>query len=79
MRGTGCYSTSSVIGQRYLLEFLTEGLYELRAGVDINQNGKIDDGSCLPFKFSEPFKALADTIKVRKRWTTERVDITFQE
>ena len=77
MKGSDIYSTSAKIGQKYLIPFLPEGQYRIQAGVDINQNGKLDNGSELHFEYSEPFKALPDTIKVRKRWTTEEINISF--
>jgi hypothetical protein len=77
LRGAGVYSTSAKIGEAYLIPFLPEGMYQMRAGIDKNQNGRINKGSGLPFEFAEPFKALLDTIKVRKRWTTEGVNFRF--
>jgi hypothetical protein len=78
LRGSGYYRTSAKIGENYIIPFLPEGLYQVGAGIDINENRKLDKGSGLPFGFSEPFKSLLDTIKVRKRWTTEGVNIWFQ-
>lgn len=78
VRGTGTYTAASPIGSPYLLEFLPEGLYLLKAGIDINKNGILDKGSSLPFRFSEPVIALPDTVKVRKRWTTDGIDFRFQ-
>lgn len=77
LRGGGVYSASSAVGKPYLLEFLPEGLYLMKAGIDLNENGAIDAGSSLPFQFSEPVIGLPDTIKVRKRWTTEGVNFRF--
>jgi uncharacterized protein (DUF2141 family) len=77
MQGAGNYSTSAEIGQKYQIPFLPEGQYRIQAGIDVNQNGKLDNGSELHFEYSEPFKVLPDTIKVRKRWTTEEINISF--
>lgn len=77
IRGAATYTTVSPIGSPYLLEFLPEGSYLLKAAVDLNQNGVIDKGSSLPFQFSEPVIASPDTVKVRKRWTTEGIDLQF--
>lgn len=77
LRGTGNYSASAEIGQKYLIQFLLAGQYQIQAGIDVNQNGKLDNGSALHFEYSEPFKVLPDTIKVRKRWTTEGINISF--
>ena len=57
----------------YLLENIPEGKYRLVVRVDENGNGKWDGGKSLPFEFAEPFLFLPDTIKVRKRWTTEGI------
>ena len=79
IRGNGFYLTFARVNQKYLIQFLPEGSYQVYAGIDVNENGKIDNGSELPFEFSEPFKMLSDTIKVRKRWTTESINIWFQQ
>lgn len=79
LRGVGKYTTSAEVGKSYLLQFLPEGLYLLEAGIDVNQNQKMDRGGALHFQYSEPFKALPDTIKVRKRWTTEGVNFRFEQ
>lgn len=59
----------------YLLENIPEGKYRLVLRVDENGNGKWDGGKSLPFEFAEPFLFHPDTIKVRKRWTTEGISI----
>jgi hypothetical protein len=79
IRGAGKYTTFAEVGKPYLLKFLPEGLYFLEAIIDLNQNQKMDRGAGLDFRYSEPFKALPDTIKVRKRWTTEGVDFWFEQ
>jgi len=79
IRGSGKYTTFGEVGKPYLLKFLPEGLYLLEAVIDLNQDQKMDRGAGLDFRYSEPFKALPDTIKVRKRWTTEGVDFWFEQ
>lgn len=79
VRGVGKYTTFAEVGQPYILQFLPEGLYLLEAGIDVNQNRKLDKGQELHFQFAEPFIALPDTIKVRKRWTTEGVNFKFEQ
>jgi len=59
----------------YLLENIPEGKYRLVVRIDENGNGKWDGGKSLPFEFAEPFLFHPDTIKVRKRWTTEGISI----
>ncbi|MFQ5583497.1 MAG: Ig-like domain-containing protein, partial [Calditrichia bacterium] len=75
--GRGAYRTTTEPGKPYLLTFLPDGRYRMQCGIDINQNGVIDRGSTIPFKFAEPFIVLPDTVKVRKRWTTEGINIRF--
>ncbi|MGH1366796.1 MAG: Ig-like domain-containing protein [Calditrichia bacterium] len=60
----------------YLLNNIPEGKYRMVVRLDKNGNGKWDAGNSLPFQFADPFFFLPDTIKVRKRWTTE--GISFQ-
>ena len=79
VRGAGRYMAFAEVGQPYLLSFLPEGSYLLEAGIDVNQNRKIDKGNGLHFQYAEPFRALPDTIKVRKRWTTEGVNFWFRQ
>jgi hypothetical protein len=79
LRGSGYFHTSAKVNRKYLIQFLPEGLYRVYAGMDINENGKINKGRGLPFEYSEPFRVLSDTVKVRKRWTTEGVNIWFQK
>ncbi|MEL6823096.1 MAG: Ig-like domain-containing protein, partial [Calditrichota bacterium] len=59
----------------YLLENVPEGKYRMVVRIDENGNGKWDAGKSLPFEFAEPFLFFPDTIKVRKRWTTEGISI----
>lgn len=79
LRSSGYFHTIAPVNQKYLIQFLPEGIYRVYAGIDINENRKIDKGSGLPFKYSEPFRVISDSIKVRKRWTTEGVNIRFQQ
>jgi hypothetical protein len=67
------------INQPFVAPFLPEGHYLLRAIWDKNKNGQYDMGKSLPFQFSEPFVLYPDTIRVRKRWTTEGIEINFTE
>lgn len=79
LRGSGYYQTVAPVNQKYLIQFLPEGLYQVYTGIDLNENGKLDKGSGLPFEYSEPFRVISDSVKVRKRWTTEGVNIWFQQ
>lgn len=68
------YRTVVRVGKEYLLPFLPGGFYLLRMIVDVNENGEWDRGKTLPWRFSEPFLFKPDTVKVRKRWTTQGID-----
>ncbi|MDK9700353.1 MAG: Ig-like domain-containing protein [bacterium] len=46
------------------------GTYRLRAFRDMNQNGVPDPGTLRPFRHAEPL-IIADTVRVRSRWTVE--------
>lgn len=78
VKGTEIYSVIVNTNQPYLIPFLPDGLYRLKAIIDLNQNGRYDGGQSFPFRHAEPFRVLPDTVKVRKRWTTEGVDIRFE-
>lgn len=62
----------------YLLPNLPDGIYQLKAYWDINQNGLHDRGQSLPFEFAEPLRVYPDTVKVRKRWTTDGINLRFE-
>ncbi len=62
---------------RFLIPFLPDGRYYLQAFVDRNHNGRWDGGCSRPFRFAEPFTVSADTLRVRKRWTTQGAQIQF--
>jgi hypothetical protein len=68
-----------VVNQPFVAPFVPEGHYLLRTIWDKNKNSQYDLGKSLPFQFSEPFVLYPDTIRVRKRWTTEGVEINFTE
>lgn len=78
VKGTEIYSVIVNTNQPYLIPFLPDGLYRLKVIIDLNQNGRYDGGQSLPFRHAEPFRVLPDTVKVRKRWTTEGIDISFE-
>ncbi|NOX38914.1 MAG: hypothetical protein GXO78_15405 [Calditrichaeota bacterium] len=62
---------------QFMIPFLPDGKYRLRAFVDRNRNQRLDGGSTRPFQFAEPFVWFPDTVKVRKRWTTQGIEIRF--
>ncbi len=71
------YTTFVRVGEEFEIPFLPAGKYLLRAIIDRNGNGRWDKGSTHPFQFAEPFVVSADTVKVRKRWTTQGKVIRF--
>lgn len=71
------YSVRGEIGKAYQIPFVPGGIYKVGASVDVNENGMLDGGSTIPFRFAEPYLMFPDTVKVRKRWTTEGIDFHF--
>jgi len=77
LRGQENYPLLVRKGDTYLLNDLPDGLYLVRAILDLNGNAIWDRGKTAPWTFSEPFLVRSDTVKVRKRWTTEGIDFNF--
>lgn len=77
LSGSRVFRTVAKTGEKYLLEYLPGGLYFIRAIVDVNINEQWDRGQTDPWRFSEPVIFKPDTIKVRKRWTTEEKNFRF--
>jgi hypothetical protein len=50
----------------------------MKGVLDMNENQIWDKGQTNPWTFAEPFLIHPDTVKVRKRWTTEGIDFNFQ-
>ena len=61
----------------YQFENLPDGQYRMKCVLDLNENQIWDKGKTNPWTFAEPFFIRADTVKVRKRWTTEGIDFNF--
>jgi hypothetical protein len=72
------YQGISRVGEEYQIDYLPGGLYLLRSIIDINENDLWDKGKTNPWHFAEPFIFMADTINVRKRWTTQGIDFHFR-
>ncbi|RMG66522.1 MAG: hypothetical protein D6715_06645 [Calditrichaeota bacterium] len=72
------YSARFRVGRPYLLRNLPDGLYRLHCWMDVNENGRLDPGSTHPFQFAEPVVFYPDTVRVRKRWTTEGINFQFK-
>ena len=65
------------IGETYEMVEVPDGIYRLQAILDRNANGRFDRGRSRPFEFAEPFQIYADTVRVRKRWTTQGINFDF--
>jgi uncharacterized protein (DUF2141 family) len=76
-RGQEQYSVVVNTNEPYQISFLPDGFYRVKAMVDLNENGRYDPGKSIPFKFAEPFLIYPDTVKVRKRWTTDGINFNF--
>ena len=57
--------------------YLPAGSYRLSAFADVDSNQVYSMGNLFPFKFSEPFVFIPDTVKIRKRWETTDVQVDF--
>jgi len=78
LRGREVFQNLVQKGKAYQFEYLPDGLYLMKAILDVNNNQKWDKGQTNPWIFAEPFFFRPDTVKVRKRWTTEGIDFNFQ-
>ena len=78
LRGQGEYLALVQKDEIYQFDYLPDGLYRMKAVLDVNRNQQWDRGQTNPWMFAEPFFIRSDTVKVRKRWTTEGIDFNFQ-
>lgn len=76
-KGENHYSLIAATNRAYHIPFLPDDVYRMKAIIDVNGNGQYDRGSSNPFEFSEPFLFYPDTVKVRKRWTTDGINFKF--
>ncbi len=76
--GTGEFRKVVRANEPYEIPFLPGGQYRMRVVIDVNQNGEWDKGRTDPWEFSEPFMVKSDTVKVRKRWTTQGIDFNLR-
>lgn len=56
---------------------LPEGEYEVTAFRDDDGNGEYNYGSIIPFRHAEQFATWRGTVRVRPRWSTNKVDLVF--
>lgn len=66
-----------VRGREYRIQ-VPAGKYTISGFVDSNGNGRQDDGSIIPFAYSETRLTLPDTVAVRARFETAGIDIVFK-
>lgn len=64
-------------GQFYL-DMVLPGKYLAKAFRDKDKDKKHDIGEIFPYKPAEPYTTFPDTIPVRSRWETEKVDLNFE-
>jgi hypothetical protein len=62
----------------FLFENILPGNYMVSAYVDLNRDGNLTIGNPKPFVLSEPFTFFPDTVYVRSRWETEKVELIFK-
>jgi hypothetical protein len=77
LRGNQVYQALTNSDQNYQLQYLPEGNFLVKSILDLNRNGRWDKGAAAIWEFSEPFFFRPDTIKIRRRWTTEGINIDF--
>jgi hypothetical protein len=64
-------------GKTFALQQIPEGRYILSAFVDSDSSGDYTFGRAHPFRPAERFTLLADTLRVRARWSVENVIVPF--
>jgi hypothetical protein len=62
---------------RWSFPSIAEGEYEVLAFRDDNHDGNYDYGELIPWHPAETFVAWRGTVRVRPRWTTNKVDLVF--
>lgn len=62
----------------FLFENILPGKYMVGAYIDLDGDGKLGIGNPKPFFPGEPFTFLSDTVAVRSRWETEKVELEFK-
>lgn len=61
----------------FAMRHLPEGRYIVSAFVDADSSGEYSFGQAYPFRPSERYTMLPDTLRVRARWSVENVIVTF--
>jgi hypothetical protein len=62
----------------YQITDLPEGLYTIWGYRDVDSSGSYSFGLPYPYRRSEPFTVLAETVKVRARWGVEGAGLNFR-
>jgi hypothetical protein len=62
----------------FKFENIFPGKYNLKAYLDLNGNGTLDQGKVFPFEPAEPEIFYPDTLNIRPRWETEGVILKFR-
>lgn len=77
LRGIDFYQTISQVNETYQLDYLPAGSFLMDCVIDINKNRAWDKGATSPWQFAEPYLTMSDTVRVRKRWTSQGIDFNF--
>ena len=72
------YEKKSKEQSEFKFENIFPGKYNLKAYLDLNGNGILDQGKVLPFEPAEPEIFYPDTLNIRPRWETEGVILKFR-
>ncbi len=75
--GTTWTATTTVRNGAYAFPKVPEGKYTISAFSDADTNGVYSHGKAFPYKPSERFGILQDTVRVRARWETAKRDFTI--
>lgn len=63
----------------FKLNDIPSGSYTIHIFEDKNKDGEYDFGSITPFRFSERFTTLKDSVTVRPRWAIDGILLQFRE
>ena len=73
------YTLRGVRSGPWSLPTIPEGEYEVSAFRDSDNDGLYDFGSILPYRPAEAYIIWRGPVRVRPRWTTNKVDLVFPE
>jgi hypothetical protein len=79
LEGTLVFRETAVLENGdYRFGDLPASYYRLFLYQDLDGNQRYSSGQLEPFTFSEPYKVIDDTIRVRPRWVTEEVNFSWK-